>query len=398
MSRIESVSKCLVERYGLARKDADSFVSEMFAVIRENLEKDRVVKVKGLGTFKLLDMNPRESVDVNTKERILIEGRAKVVFTPENAVRDRINSPFSQFETVDIDDDVDFSSIDDKYSDMEEPEDTAETVSDTEPLVAETQQVEPVVQSEPEPVVGHVEGEEQQQETVNLDGEPEQPVKEEETDQTAKEEEPEQAVGEEEPEQPVEVEEQEEPKLEASVSTVVHNPYCEDLIREGITHSRKIIRLLYVMLVLIVVVMLAGAVYFGYKLGVGVHEPKAVTPVKPVTKVVVMKPKPAVKKTIVAVGPADTVSQPVQNVDSLELIQAEYNKDVRVRTGAYRIVGLSKTVKMLPDQTFAGVCRAQLGEGMECYVEVFNGGKKDFKAGDDIKIPLLKLKKKMKRQ
>lgn len=395
MSRIESLSKCLVERYGLARKDADSFVSEMFAVIRENLEKDRVVKVKGLGTFKLLDVNPRESVDVNTKERILIEGRAKVVFTPENAVRDRINSPFSQFETVDIDDDVDFSSIDDKYSDMEEQEDTAETVPDTEPTEMQTPVEEPVVQPEPEPVVGPVECEEQQQETVNPDDEPEQPVKEEE---------PEQAIEEEEPEQAVEVEEQEEAKPEDSVSTAtpvstaVHNPYCEDLIREGITHSRKIIRLLYVMLALIVVVMLAGAVYFGYKLGVGVHEPKAVTPVKPVTKVVVVKPKPAVNKPVAKVEPADTVSQPVQKVDSLELMQAEYNKDVRVRTGAYRIVGLSKTVKMLPDQTFAGVCRAQLGEGMECYVEVFNGGKKDFKAGDDIKIPLLKLKKKIKRQ
>ena len=365
MSRIESLGKCLVERYGLTRKDAESFVSEMFAVIRDSLEKERVVKVKGLGTFKLADMNPRESVDVNTGERILIEGRAKVSFTPENAVRDRINSPFAQFETVEIGDDVDFSDIDDKYSTAEEPE-----VAQKEPdALPSDQAVEPAEEELP-PVDNAVEAAPVVPETV--DGQ---------TEETA-----------------------EDPVEETRETPAVHNPFCEELIREGITHSRKIIRLLYVMLGLIVVAMLIGALYLGYKIGTGVLEQKINSPEKSAAKVVVVKPKPAVVKPVAAAEPADTAqtqektaSEQEQKVDSVSLMQAEYDKDVRVRTGAYRIVGLSKVVTVQAGQTFEGICRAHFGDGMECYVEAFNGGKRDFKTGDEIKIPLLKLKKRMNR-
>lgn len=364
MSRIENLGKCLVERYGLTRKDADSFVSEMFAVIRDNLEKERVVKVKGLGTFKLTDMNPRESVDVNTGERILIEGRSKVSFTPENAVRDRINSPFAQFETVDIGDDADFSAIDDKYKAAEDTDEPVESEPEKEPeadiappepeIVPEEPEAAPVEEALPEP--------ESTEETVPVEPEP--------TVEQA-EEQPEQVVA--------------------------HNPFCEELIREGITHSRKIIRLLHVMLALIIVAILVGAGYVGYKFYMGTLEPKADTPVKPAAKVVVVKKKAAAKKPVAAVAPADTVQKQAQEVDSVALMQAEYNKDARVRTGAYRIVGLAKVVTMQPGQTFLGICRANLGDGMECYVEVYNGGRKDFRAGDEIKIPLLKVKKRKNR-
>lgn len=379
MSRIESLGKCLVERYGLTRKDAESFVSEMFAVIRDSLEKERVVKVKGLGTFKLADMNPRESVDVNTGERIVIEGRAKVSFTPENAVRDRINSPFAQFETVEIGDDVDFSDIDDKYSTAEEPEEQPEKVQKKEPepetagAKPDVAQPEQVVEPEKE-VITPAENED---EAVPVGPEPVA----EPTGKTS--------------ENQVE---------DAPETPAVHNPFCEELIREGITHSRKIIRLLYVMLGLIVVAMLVGALYLGYKLGTGVLEQKADSPEVPAAKVVVVKPKPAVKKPVAAAEPTDTVQNPAesalkqeQKADSVERMQAEYDKDVRVRTGAYRIAGLSKVVTVQAGQTFEGICRAHFGDGMECYVEAFNGGKRDFKTGDEIKIPLLKLKKRMKR-
>ncbi len=386
MSRIESLGKCLVERYGLTRKDAESFVSEMFAVIRDSLEKERVVKVKGLGTFKLADMNPRESVDVNTGERILIEGRAKVSFTPENAVRDRINSPFAQFETVDIGEDVDFSAIDDKYSAAEEPEEQPEREPEKVPEPEITQEKPEEVQPEPEP-------EPVEEETLPADNAVEAaPIEPEKVAEPV-----EKVAG------PVE-ETAPEPAGETKETPVVHNPFCEELIREGITHSRKIIRLLYVMLGLIVVAMLVGALYLGYRLGEGVQERKADYAKEPAAKVVAVKPKPVVKKPVAAVEKADTVQKqektvlvPEQKADSVELMQAEYDKDVRVRTGAYRIVGLSKTVTVQEGQTFEGICHAYFGDGMECYVEVFNGGKRDYKTGDEIKIPILKLKKRMNR-
>ncbi len=379
MSRIESLGKCLVERYGLTRKDAESFVSEMFAVIRDSLEKERVVKVKGLGTFKLADMNPRESVDVNTGERILIEGRAKVSFTPENAVRDRINSPFAQFETVEIGDDVDFSDIDDKYSTAEEPEEQPERVQKKEP--------EPeVARKEPDAVTSDQTAEPAEEELHSVDNAVEAaPVAPETVDGQTEE----TAV---------------DPVEETRETPAAHNPFCEELIREGITHSRKIIRLLYVMLGLIVVAMLIGALYLGYKIGTGVLEQKTDSPEKPAAKVVVVKAKPAVVKPVAAAETTDTAqtqektaSEQEQKVDSASLMQAEYDKDVRVRTGAYRIVGLSKVVTVQAGQTFEGICRAHFGDGMECYVEAFNGGKRDFKTGDEIKIPLLKLKKRMNR-
>ncbi len=372
MSRIESLGKCLVERYGLTRKDAETFVSEMFAVIRDNIEKDRVVKVKGLGTFKLADMNPRESVDVNTGERILIEGRAKLGFTPENAVRDRINSPFAQFETIDIDEDVDFTAIDEKYNDREEAEDLPEKTVE-EVSVTETAAAEPVIVPEEE-----------------------ESPKEENTEDTEPVAESTMPVAEE-PEGENTVAPVSETVAETTEKAPVHNPFCEDLIREGITHSRKIIRLLYLMLALIIVVMLAGALYMGYRLGAGTLEQKVVHVAKPAAKVVAVKPKPTTVKPIASTEPTDTVCRQEHKTDSVELMQAEYNKDARVRTGAYRIVGLSKVVKLQAGQTFGGICRAYLGDGMECYVEVYNGGKHEFATGDEIKIPLLKLKKRTKK-
>ena len=116
MSKLNKLSLCLTDKFPLSDVDSDNFVSTLFTIIRERLESDRLVKVKGLGTFKLTEMNARDSVDINTGERIRIEGRYKLSFTPENAVRDRINSPFASFESVDLDDEnIDFASIDEKY-------------------------------------------------------------------------------------------------------------------------------------------------------------------------------------------------------------------------------------------------------------------------------------------
>lgn len=414
MSRIEGLVGTLVERYSLSRSEAEEFVTSIFGVVRDNLDKDKIVKVKGLGTFKLADVNARESIDVNTKERIVIEGRAKISFTPENAVRDRINSPFSQFETVDLDDDVDFSSIDDKYKETEEEnaEPAQQEKADIEPAVAEETTItdksivvgkeevmpdasvsepisEPVLEAEPEPEPEPLSAPEpipaQEPEAEHESDSAQEPELEEEK--------PEEADSEKEPHEKA----SSEPARGPQVTVPARNPFCEELIREGITHSREIIRLLYLLLALVVIVLLIGAVCLGYKMGSNAALKEA-APVKPAPrKVVVVKKKPAATKPVKKIVPVDTVKHAVQKVDTLAMMQEQYNKDARVRTGAYCIVGLDKVIKVREGQTFEGICRTSLGEGMECYVEVFNAGKKEYKAGDEIKIPLLKLKKRMKR-
>ena len=122
MSKIgfKELSLALVDKYGLEREAAEQFVEKMFDVLSKGIETDRQVKVKGLGTFKVVPVASRKSVDVNTGEPIVIEGRDKVSFTPDSAMRELVNRPFSQFETVPINDGVDFTAIDEHFANVEE--------------------------------------------------------------------------------------------------------------------------------------------------------------------------------------------------------------------------------------------------------------------------------------
>ncbi len=361
MSKLTELSQCLVSKYGLSQAEADNFVKELFNIIREKIEADRQVKVKGLGTFKLAEMNARESVDVNTGDRILIEGRYKLTFTPENTVRDRINSPFAQFESVELDEEIDFSAIDEKY----EPEETEEEIAGN----AERKEVEP---RDAKPLVV-------QQVIVG------EPVVESVVEQPAEE-----SIKEAQP--------------EVDDTPTVRSPYCEDLIREGISHSRRIIRLLYGLLFLVVVVLMVFGGYFCYQIGLNAGmKNTAAVPVKdtvalaePIdTAKVVMKSDSLAADTVVKKEVA-VAAKPV-NIYTDSLQQAIYNRNTRVRTGAYMIVGHDTTVVAVQGQTFRGICKAYLGSGMECYVEVFNDGKKDVKPGDSIKIPKIKWKRKNRR-
>ena len=108
---IQDLAQVLVERKGLNKRDAAIFASAMFDIIQTNLEKDKVVKIKGLGTFKIIDVDDRESVNVNTGERVLIEGHNKITFTPDALMKELVNKPFSQFETVVLNDGVDFEDM-----------------------------------------------------------------------------------------------------------------------------------------------------------------------------------------------------------------------------------------------------------------------------------------------
>ena len=105
---IQDLSSVLVEKRGLSKKEASNFISEMFDIVQQELEKDKLVKIKGLGTFKIIDVDDRESVNVNTGERVLIEGHGKITFTPDSLMKELVNKPFSQFETVVLNDGVEF--------------------------------------------------------------------------------------------------------------------------------------------------------------------------------------------------------------------------------------------------------------------------------------------------
>ena len=113
MSRIgvNELAKVLVNTHKLSVDDAEQFVRLMFDTVNEGLQEDKQVKIKGFGTFKVLSVKDRESVDVNTGERIIIEGRDKISFTPDAIVKDIVNKPFAQFETVELNDGVDFDDL-----------------------------------------------------------------------------------------------------------------------------------------------------------------------------------------------------------------------------------------------------------------------------------------------
>ena len=138
MSKISlnDLAQRLAEKSGISLQDAELFIRKMFDVANEGLQSDKLVKMKWLGTFKVMAVKDRESVDVNTGERIIIEGRDKISFTPDNILKEIVNKPFAQFETVVVNDGVDFNEIDRKFENAEEDgsvfESTLESVPDSE--------------------------------------------------------------------------------------------------------------------------------------------------------------------------------------------------------------------------------------------------------------------------
>lgn len=133
---LSDLAQRLAEKSGISLQDAELFIRKMFDVANEGLQSDKLVKMKWLGTFKVMAVKDRESVDVNTGERILIEGRDKISFTPDNILKEIVNKPFAQFETVVVNDGVDFDEIDRKFENAEEDgpvsDSTLECVSDSE--------------------------------------------------------------------------------------------------------------------------------------------------------------------------------------------------------------------------------------------------------------------------
>ena len=395
MVKVNDFARELSERYGLSLSDASDFIGAMFDVVNEELDDtDSSVKIKGFGTFKVSAVSARASVDVNTGERIIIDGRNKISFTPEVLLRDRVNRPFVQFETVVLNDGVDFSEIDDEMNELSdsviETEPQGVQLSPTAPTDQPTDQ--PTNQPSPsEPASKVVNTEEHRDMARRLMAPKSEPI----DDDNNKADE------------------------EKSANDIDESD-DEGIVIGGCKQRSP--RMMYILTIasFVILVSIGIGMYFLYQ---RIEEKNHVID-RLETRLY------AQQDTVVAVEPQCVVSDTIASNDALKAADAhtaenikkekkdsvrasnskaatgstavmsaaptattpsDYNYDVRVRTGAYIIVGVAKVVTVQPGQSLASISKAYLGEGMECYVEVLNNCH-TVKAGDKLKIPEVKLK------
>lgn len=497
-SSMSILARILAEKNNMTISEAEAFIKQMFDVANGVMQADKQLKIRWLGTFKVTSVKDRESVDVNTGERIIIGGRDKITFTPDNILKEIVNKPFAQFETVVVNDGVDFSEIDRKFA--FEAKEEVSAPSD-EQQIAEESETSPVDKSESIPAVAEMSDESELKEdvvsgvTVQVEDlsvvseEAEVPVSEikekeqlladaQESEQpVSKVREPElpdavnlseQSVADaQEPEQPVVKEVlvqsvtassvQEEtvvsrPEKMAPVSQTkqavpVGNP--ENTVEEDDEESssdRKhyfmLPRYVISVAVILILLLIGGIGWFAFNYGKmqaqrnhlalqleemqkvrmakdslaqaqkddlrtkalqdsarlaqsaevlnGVDEQNAAAQSDSLRKAVAAKEIVSKQQTEVAKQKA--LKEAKQKVE----VQAasKYDADPRVRTGAYRILGVDHSIVAKSGQTLSSISKLYLGPGMECYLEAVNGGAIDVKAGQKIHIPKLALKKK----
>ena len=490
MSSLKELSRSLT-RYGLKVSDAEEFASILVDVLNEGLRTDKQVKVKGLGTFKVTSVSSRESVNVNTGERIVLDGHDKISFTPDATMRDIVNAPFAQFETVNIDDDTDISKLEEPVveeapvaEELEKPAVEETAVPKTEATVVDAP---PVVEEKTAPTLSGAVAQPTDKPKAEPVVEETHEVKETKVETVASvttkvaDEEPVKAVA-----QPAKAE-----TVKPATVAVVEQPTEEehDEIAEEETDNEKTEKrsfLVPLLFSLIILILLGGGFAIYRLMGelnrsnerldsliIQLNSNKQAA--KPAAQVdtlsVATQPtenvktdeilaeqakaqkaaeekvrkaaaEEAAKQKVSATQPAlqqkatkaKSVAEEPVNVqpeklsllekakikaaalkratqkgindgkqkvnDAKESLVGEHDKyvvannyDARVRTGAYKIVGISHIVKVKPGQTLTSISRTYLGPGMECYLEAVNGTS-TFKEGQIIKIPELKLKKK----
>ncbi len=443
---ITELASKLMEKHGLKRTEAELFIRQFVGVINDGLKNDKSVKVKGLGTFKVQAVSARKSVDVNTGEAIVIEGRDKISFTAEAVMRDLVNAPFAQFETVIVNDGVDFSEIDAKHeADNTEAEEPTPAVEPT-PAAEPEQAVELAPVVEPEPTVEPAPAAEPEQ-TVEPTpvAEPEpavvEPTPVAEPEPTVVEPTP---VAEPEPTvvEPTPVAEPEPAAVEPAPADEDSDSDTDELEAKSKSYKNTII-VLASSLACVVILAVVGFVYMFSQIEkrdnrIAHLETQTATLADRMMKTH-MSPTPAAKQTA-ANDEADNIlaaneqkieaAQKADKENNLKtaeakpepkakpkaatkptaeakahaaksapsiLSQSAYDKDPRVRTGAYVITGIAKTVTVKAGQTMSSLSKTYLGPGMECYLEAVNGGNRELKAGEKIKIPALKTKKSLQK-
>lgn len=479
---LNTLGKLLADKSGLSQVEAELFIRKMFDVCNQGLEADKQVKIKWLGTFKVQATKDRESINVNTGERFTIEGRDKLTFTPDNILKEIVNKPFAQFETVVVNDGVDFDEIDEKFGE-EQTEDAPSEVIDfldeeeaatpnpdvvviesekkeekededelSKQIALEQAKLEKLKQAklEQEKIQKEkLEKEKQEQERLEQEKLEQERLEQEKLEQEKLEQE---RLKQEKLEQErLEQEKLEQERLElakqqqalkATVEPAVPATDETEEEDEETSNSHHIVipRYLVVAVCLIVVALIGGMGWFAFNYGQMTAQrdhlamqlsqyhqaPAKKAPANAVAAPLSQEQKLRQKaiedsirmaKTAEAVKLAeqsDEASDKAENakqdeakakakaaakeedkVASKTESSAHYDKDVRVRTGAYRIVGVAQTVTVGAGQTLEQISNRYLGSGMECYVEALNGTG-TVKAGQKIKIPKLELKKKKK--
>ena len=399
---LNNIAKVLVEKNGLEPKEAMMFTTAMFDLIHDRLNEEGIVKVKGLGTFKMIRVEARESINVRTGERVLIDSHAKITFTPDAVMKELVNKPFSQFETVVLNDDVEFTDMKseettDETNNSEQSESLVDVVSEGgTPEPAPEPAPEPVVEVAPEPapeVAPEPVAEPTPEPAPVVAPEPVAEVAPEPTPVVAPE--PTREV----PEPTVSSADEESEENTSAVQTC----YEED---EEESHWHRNIGWAFLVLVL-----MAASAVGGYLYGVG-QIPSQTAMADTVSAV---KVNPVVTDTLVNDSlKADSVAvkteakhedkaaseEQTQEKTSQNLHDKYAEMDARVRTGAYKITGLDREVKVRAGDNLKRIARRELGsDDMVCYIEVFNkmNASAELKEGQTIKIPALKLKKKKQR-
>lgn len=372
-SKIQNITSALSTKYKMPLKDAETFVAMLFDVVNDGLMKDKLVKVKGLGTFKVASVKDRESVNVNTGERVLIEGHDKITFTPDAALRDFVNKPFAQFETVIVKDGVDFSDLDNqKETETPEVPETPETQETPEtPETPENKETTETQETH--------ETSDALLSTAAESTEPETSERSETQEKTAK------PVEEVKAEVLIEQQRAIDEQLSAlkkKVADLEVLPQEVLRLREEVAALQKRNRRNLILACLLIVIAFIAGFFIGR--GTTGQVDKQATPKTPTEATIKAAPADSVETK--SIQPAQPAAKQEEATTSFEA----YNKDPRIKYGAYDIVGIDTVITLRPGQTLKSVCRVTLGAGMESYLEVMNDAK-SLETGK-VKVPKLKMR------
>ncbi|WP_337782731.1 HU family DNA-binding protein [Segatella sp.] len=474
---LNTLGKLLADKSGLSQVEAELFIRKMFDVCNQGLEADKQVKIKWLGTFKVQATKDRESINVNTGERFTIEGRDKLTFTPDNILKEIVNKPFAQFETVVVNDGVDFDEIDEKFGEEQTEDAPAQVIDFLDEEKTATPNPEAVVNGSEKEKEKEAEDElakqiaieqaklerlkqaQLEQERIQKEKQEQERLEQERLEQEKLEQErlEQERLEQERLEQErLEQERLEQEKLELTQQQQAQKAVVEPAVpasdeseeeeeEEESSNSHHIVipRYLVVAVCLIVVALIGGMGWFAFNYGQMTAQrdhlamqlnqyhqaPAKKVPAKPAAAPLSQEQKLRQKamedsirmaKTAEAVKLAENSDEESANAEKAKQAEAkakaeakekakdkaeekaaskiassQYDKDARVRTGAYRIIGVAQTVTVGAGQTLEQISTRYLGSGMECYVEALNGTS-TVKAGQKIKIPKLELKKKKK--
>ena len=449
---LNTLGKLLADKSGLSQVEAELFIRKMFDVCNQGLDADKQVKIKWLGTFKVQATKDRESINVNTGERFTIEGRDKLTFTPDNILKEIVNKPFAQFETVVVNDGVDFDEIDEKFGEEQTEDAPAQVIDFLDEEKTATPNPEVVVIGSEKEKEKEAEDELAKQiaiEQAKLERLKQAQLEQEriQKEKLEKEKQEQERLEQERLEQEKLELAQQQQALKAVVEPAVpaSDESEEEEEEEESSNSHHIVipRYLVVAVCLIVVALIGGMGWFAFNYGQMTAQrdhlamqlnqyhqaPAKKVPAKPAAAPLSQEQKLRQKamedsirmaKTAEAVKLAENSDEESANAEKAKQTEAkakaeakekakdkaeekatskiassQYDKDARVRTGAYRIIGVAQTVTVGAGQTLEQISTRYLGSGMECYVEALNGTS-TVKAGQKIKIPKLELKKKKK--